>query len=355
MAKRLRIAAVLLVISAAVLAVGCGVKAPPTPSSQLAPMAPPMVDLKPVADGVQVSFNVPSAPTPARAVEEIRLYYGYLPLTGDPACPPCPPRLRKYHRFDLQAKTKGKGKPDPMEGGRFMYLDRGAPLNQEAVYQVMFIDASGRKSQLSALARLARLQPAAAPINLTAAPGDTSVTLAWDEVKLSADGKTLTDMAGYIVMRKGPDGAKQLNERPLSKPALIDKTVVNGKEYSYRVHAVRGFKGQNLPGQGSAWIAATPRDQKPPAPPTDLAAASAADGIYLRFTPSTSGDTAGYHLYRKGKTGPWVKINQELLVENVYVDKGVKPEQQYYYRIQAVDEAGNASDFSEVLDIVHLP
>jgi hypothetical protein len=342
-----------LVISAAVLAVGCGVKSPPTPSSRLAPVAPAGVEVKPVAEGMLVSFNVPSAPTPSRAVEEIRLYYGYLPLTGDPACPPCPPRLRKFHRFDLNAKAKGK--LNPMEGGRFEYLDRNAPLNQEALYQVMLIDASGRASKLSPLARMPRLLPAAAPASLTAAPGDSEVILAWDEVKLSADGKSLTDLAGYIVMRKGPDGTKQLNERPLKDAALTDQTVVNGKKYSYRVHAVRKFGDKYLPGHGSPWAVATPRDMKPPSPPSDLAAASTAEGVYLRFTPSASADVAGYYVYRKGKGGAWAKISEELVVENVYVDKGVKPEKLYYYRVQAVDEAGNASDFSEVLDIVHLP
>ncbi|MCB2226543.1 MAG: hypothetical protein KQH53_07680 [Desulfarculaceae bacterium] len=355
MARRLSLAAILLIISAALLAGGCGVKAPPTPSSQLAPVAPGNIEVKPVAEGMQVSFSVPGAPTPARAVEEIRLYYGYLPLTGDPACPPCPPNLRKYHRFDLPAKPQKKGQASAQEGGRFVYLDRSAPVNQEALYQVVLIDAAGRASGRSPLVRMPRLLPAAAPASLSAAPGDGQVVLAWDEVKLSADGKTLTDIAGYIVMRKGPDGTKQLNERPLTKPALTDKTVTNGAQYSYRVHAVRGYKDKNLPGVGSAWAQVKPTDKTPPAPPSDLAAASAKEGIYLRFTPSASADVAGYYVYRKGKTGPWTKVNESLLVENVYVDKGVKPEKAYYYRITTVDEAGNESQFSEVLDIVHLP
>ena len=149
MATRLSIAAVLLIILAAVLAAGCGVKAPPTPSNQLAPVAPGNVTVKPVAAGMEVSFDVPSAPTPARAIEEIRLYYGYLPLTGDPACPPCPPHLRKFHHFTLPAKPAKKGQASAREGGRFVYVDRGAPVDREALYQVMLIDASGRKSDTS--------------------------------------------------------------------------------------------------------------------------------------------------------------------------------------------------------------
>ncbi|MCF8031536.1 MAG: hypothetical protein K9K66_01930 [Desulfarculaceae bacterium] len=355
MARRLSIAAVLLVISAALMAAGCGVKASPKPSSQLAPIAPGNVLVKPVPAGMEITFDVPSAPTPARAVEEIRIYYGYLPLTGDPACPPCPPHLRKFHRFTLSAKPAKQGQPSSQDGGLFVYVDRSAPVDREALYQVMLIDASGRKSGLSALARMPRLLPAAPPARLTATPGDGEVVLAWDEVKLAADGRELDDITGYIVMRKGPEGAKQLNERPITEAGLIDKTVVNGKFYSYRVYAARGFGKMNLPGQGSAWAKVQPSDQMAPKPPTDLAAASSKDGVYLRFTPSASPDAAGYLVFRKGKQGSWAPVTEELLVENVFVDKKAKAGEAYYYRIQAVDESGNASEFSEELEIVHQP
>lgn len=352
MANRLRAVALLVIISAAVMAAACGVKSNPTPSSRLIPATPANVVLKPTGEGMLISFNIPAAPTPSRAVEGIKIYYGYLPLTGDPACPPCPPRLRKFYDFALQ---KGKSKVDPMEGGRFQYLDTAAPMNMEAVYQVVLVDASGRVSKPSPLMRKPRLPSAAAPMNLKVTSGDNEVILAWDEVKLSAKGEKLTDVSGYIVVRKGPEGTKQLNERPLIMAMLKDQTVVNGKQYSYQVFATRAFRDQHLPGQGSHWAKAAPKDMKPPAPPSDLAGASTADSIYLRYTPSPDRDVAGYHVYRKAKGGQWTKISQSLVVENVFIDKGVKPEKVYYYRVQAQDEAGNLSQFSEVLDIVHLP
>ena len=352
MARRLRAVALLLAISAVALTAACGVKSNPTPSSKLVPATPTTVALKPTGEGMLITFNIPAAEKPGRAVEEVKIYYGYLPLTGDPECPPCPPRLRKFYSVEL---LKGKSKIDPMEGGRFSYLDTAAPMNMEAIYQVVLVDASGRVSQASPLVRKPRLTPAAAPMNLKATSGDNEVVLAWDEVKTTADGQVLKDVSGYVVLRKGPEGLKQLNERPLTMAMLKDQTVVNGKKYTYQVFAVRGYRNQNLPGQGSAWAAAAPKDMTPPGPPSDLAGASGQDGIYLRFTPSPDRDVAGYNVYRKTKTGQWVKANQKLVVENVFIDKNVKPQQAYYYRVQAVDEAGNLSRFSEVLDIVHLP
>lgn len=352
MARRLRAVALLLAISAVAITAACGVKSRPTPSSQLIPATASNVVLKPTGQGMLVSFNIPAAPNPSRAVEQVKIYYGYLPLTGDPACPPCPPRLRKSYDFEL---LKGKSKVDPMEGGRFTYLDTAAPMNSEAVYQVVLVDASGRVSKPSQLMRKPRLLAAAAPLNLKATSGDNEVILAWDEVKFSAQGQRLSDVSGYIVLRKGPEGTKQLNERPLTMAMLKDQTVLNGKQYSYQVFATRAFGDQHLPGQGSEWVQAAPKDMTPPAAPSDLAGASTKDGIYLRYTPSQAGDVKGYHIYRKTKGGPWTKVNESLVIENVFVDKGVKPEKAYYYRVQAVDEAGNLSQFSEVLDIVHLP
>ncbi len=343
----------LMVITVVALAAGCGVKAPPVPSSQLAPPGVSNLRAVPQTDGMLVSFDVPSAPTPSRAVDEIYLFYGYLPLTGDPACPPCPPKLKKYHKFDMV--KKGEKEADKMKGGRFQYLDKNAPPNKEAVYQVMLVDASGRKGPRSSFLRMPRLMGAAAPQGLKAKAGDSVVSLVWEEVTTLTNGQKATDISGYIVFRKGPDGEKQLNARPLTKPRFVDRTVANGKTYTYRVHAARKFRERNLGGEGSAYISAKPTDMKAPAAPMNLAGASLKDGIVLRFTPSPDADVAGYNIFRKTKGGKWQKVNTAVVIENTFIDKGVKNEVQYYYKVQALDAAGNASGFSEVMDIVHLP
>lgn len=354
MARRLMAPTSLLAMLALVaLAAGCGVKTPPQSSSYLAPPPAQNLTAEPRADGMLVSFEVPSAPTPQRAVQEVRLYYGYLPLTGDPDCPPCPPRLRKYHEFNLT--QMGESPTVRMDGGRFKYLDRNASLNKEAVYQVVLIDAAGRQSLPSGLLRQPRLLGAAAPTGLTAKAGDKVVSLSWQKVTTLTNGQPARDLAGYLVSRKGPDGEKKLNLRPVKEPEFVDQTVANGQSYSYQVFAARKFRDLNLPGAGSAWVSAKPGDLQPPKPPQDLAGASAKEGIYLRFTPSPDMDVAGYYIFRQNKGGAWEKITEALVTENVYVDRTVQTEVQYYYKVQAVDEAGNASEFSEVMDIVHLP
>ncbi len=343
MAGRLTIA--IGILAALLLMAGCGVKTPPLASSEIAPR--PVRDLRaiPRADGVEVSFSVPRADKPRRRITQVRLYYAYLPLTGDPACPPCPPRLHRFHRFDLTGQASKL-----MEGGRFAYLDRRAPLGKEAVYQVVLVDAAGRVGRPSGLARAPRVTPPPPPAGLKAEPGDTMIKLSWQGGKVAPD--EADGLAGWVVWRKGPDGARRLNQRPLREPALIDRSVVNGQSYTYRVASVSRVGGRLVYGDYGPALEVAAKDQTPPAPPTDLMAMTQPSGVFLRFTPSPDQDTAGYIIYRaEKKNGPWRRVSPELVVENVFMDQGADPKKVHYYRVVAVDEAGNQSKPSQVLEL----
>lgn len=347
-----KIMAMTLALGMLAWAAGCGVKLPPVTRESVSPKRVTDLKTEVVPQGVAVTFSVPSAPTPKRAVDEVRLYYGYLPLGGDPDCPPCPPRLRKFHTFDL---SKNATPQKLMDGGKFKYVDTAAPMNMQAVYQVVLFDASGRPSPISTPVRAPRVAPAAAPGGLTTQAGDGQVTVLWEQVTALTNGEAISDVAGYVVVRQGPEGEKTLNERPLEEPKLVDKTVANGATYKYRVHAVRQVGEAQLTGQASDWAEAAPRDMAPPSVPTDLAGVSQAEAIYLRFTPSPEKDTAGYLVHRAAADGQWVRVTQESVRENFYIDGDVEAGEVYQYKVQAVDEAGNISEFSEVYEIKYQP
>lgn len=347
MAKGIRNWLVLLALTA--VAFGCGVKAPPRPSSEMAPPVVTGIKAMPKAAGMEVSFGVPQTERPAQRVVKVVLFYGYLPLTGDPACPPCPPRLRRHRDFDLTGPAA-----ELMDGGRFLYLDKAAPMGKEAIYQVVLEDASGRLSKPSALARAPRVMPPKAPANFKTVPGDGAVALSWQSQALVA--KDADGLAGFVVFRTGPDGAKQLIARPLRGSSLNDRTVVNGQAYAYKVAAVERIKGVLVYGSYTGEISVTPKDAAGPKPPSDLMAVPVDAGYMLRFTPSPDQDTAGYVIFRaRSAKGPWQRANEGLVMENTFVDRGADPKKKYYYRAQAVDEAGNLSEFSEVLTAMPEP
>jgi hypothetical protein len=354
MARRVVVFA-LMSLMALALASGCGVKAPPVPRTQVAPAKVKDLKAEAVHNGMKITFTVPQVNKPGRAVTDVRLYYGYIPLTGLPDCPPCPPKLRKYHDFELDGEDAVL-----MEGGQFTYLDKDAPMGKEAIYQVLLKDAWGRVSVPSNLARTPRVKAAAAPKGLKTKPGDGVVELVWEGFKVDSeklkDAAQLDILAGYALFRKGPEGVMQINTKPILTPTFIDKSVDNGEVYMYQVAQVRKIKGRNVTGARSAWMEALPKDQAAPGAPSDLAGAPAKDGLYLRFTPSPSQDTAGYFVYRKNKKGgDWKKVTMEPVKENTFIDVDVKPRAVYLYKVQAIDEAGNLSQFSEEMEIEYVP
>lgn len=352
MAIRLRfIAGLSLVLVAAIFAAGCGVKAPPTARSEIKPAEVMDLTAEVEADGVRVAFTVPEGDRPSQAIELVKLYYGYLPLGGDPDCPPCPPKLKEFHQFNLKAQTPQTAKL--MEGGRFAYMDKDAPMNKQSVYRVVLIDMSGRVSDISAPVRAYRVDPAAAPAGIKASVEEGAVILEWQEVKTLASGAETSDVVGYFIWRSDPEGERQLNMRPISEVTFTDKTVEKGKPYGYKVQAVRNVQKTLAGGDYSQIVSATPKDTAPPAPPTELRGISQEEGAYITFSPSPDEDVEGYVVYRKlkGPDSSWVQVSQELIVEKSYTDGGALKGETYLYRMQSVDTSGNASEFSEVVEI----
>jgi hypothetical protein len=328
---------------------GCGIKSPPIESSKLAPQASGTLEASPVPQGVRVGFKIPSADSPSQRIEEAILLRGYLPPEGDPDCPPCPPRLTKKVVFDLTRKLKG------LEGDQFTWLDEEAPENRQAVYQVILVDAAGRKSPPSGYARAFRLPPPAPPKGLTARMGENQVSVRWMPVTTLAKGGPLPGAAQYVVFRRGPDGIHQLSSRGQSSTDLTDKTVITGQKYAYRVAAARVFGNHQIVGDPGPWVTASEREGQALRPPSGLMGASQTDGIYLRFTPSPDREATGYLVQRATqKEGPFKTLNQQPVLENTFVDHDSKPGLRVY-RVLAVGEMGDESEPSETLEIRHQP
>lgn len=75
--------------------------------------------------------------------------------------------------------------------------------------------------------------------------------------------------------------------------------------------------------------------------------ATISHSVSLTWTPSTSGNIAGYNIYR-GTTsgGPYTKVNTALISPTAYADTSVGAGQTYYYVATAVDTSSNESGYS---------
>ncbi len=84
-----------------------------------------------------------------------------------------------------------------------------------------------------------------------------------------------------------------------------------------------------------------------PAVPEGVSAAKTQGGdVALSWDPVAANSVTGYGIYRAtSPDGPYEQMN--ITLSTGYRDDDVDPQQNYYYRVIAIDELGNASDFSD--------
>jgi len=85
-----------------------------------------------------------------------------------------------------------------------------------------------------------------------------------------------------------------------------------------------------------------------PAAPRNLYAIPSNQQVTLRWNPNTESDLHKYNIYRD-TTSPATTLIDSVVgtpPDTFYIDTGLTNGQIYYYRVKAVDDAGNESDFS---------
>ncbi|UCE37652.1 MAG: fibronectin type III domain-containing protein [Thermoplasmata archaeon] len=92
-----------------------------------------------------------------------------------------------------------------------------------------------------------------------------------------------------------------------------------------------------------------PIDDPPPdAPIQPTLKVLGKDKIEITWTPNTESDMDHYIIQRAtSPDGPWINVTNASRDETSFTDSGLEPGASYYYRIIAVDEAGNESPHSQ--------
>jgi len=123
-----------------------------------------------------------------------------------------------------------------------------------------------------------------------------------------------------------------------------------GTTYLYTVRTVAQYGAEIVESADSAPVFVTPRDIFPPAAPTGLEIAiipstqQVAAYVELSWAISPEGDLAGYSVYRGDREdAAGERVSPEILLSPTFRDISVQPGRRYYYRVSALDRAGNES------------
>src|SRR5204863_7046147 len=130
----------------------------------------------------------------------------------------------------------------------------------------------------------------------------------------------------------------------LTATSFVDITAQVGEHWFYKITAVDFSANES---SFSAAADATRTDTTPPAVPGTLTATAQTDGIKLSWGAVGDVDLAGYRIYRSSSdTGTFDALNGGQLVTGgatMLTDTNVAPGERWYYRVTAVDAAGNES------------
>jgi len=350
-------------VSACALLAGCAVPGEPTGRHPLVPVA--VADLAGRQSGSEVAltFTVPtqSADRDHASLTEtpaIEIYRATLPTgsTADRKTPWRPVYEIPSGRVDSYKKGGHIEFRDPLTAD-----DLDNPAGHLFAYMVRTRVTKAHASEDSNFFTVHVYPPPVVPRDLRVSVTESAIVLSWTE---SSEPSGATS-GGYRVYRGEVESGQEtlppdLSQAKLKSPLELlgpststdfsDTHFEFGKTYLYAVRSVAQFGSESVESGDSAPIAVTPRDVFPPAAPGGLEAAiipatpQAPSYVELSWAISSEGDLAGYYVYRSdSEDTPGERINTEILPSPAFRDISVVPGRRYFYRVSAIDRAGNES------------
>jgi hypothetical protein len=354
-------------LSACALLAGCAAPGDPSPRHPVVPV--PVADLAGRQSGSEVilTFSVPTRSTDREslaATPGIEIYRAALPpgATADRntawrlvyAIPP--------ERVDSYVKDDHFEFRDPLTPD-----DLGHAAGSSLAYIVRTRAAKARASGDSNIFAARIYAPPAAPAGLRVSVTESAIVVSWAESQPPSGASS----GGYRVYRaeieSGQEPAPQdLSQAKLKSPMELvgpsastdfsDSQFEFGKTYLYTVRSVAQIGADLVESADSAPAIVTPRDTFPPAAPRGLEVAmilatpQAPAYVELSWAISSEADLAGYYVYRSdAEDTPGERINSDILPSSAFRDISIAPGKRYFYRVSAVDRAGNESPKSSAV------
>lgn len=229
------------------------------------------------------------------------------------------------------------------------YDDLVDEMGQVYTYAVATLDKAGNENRTEG--RFVEVRDVKPPVQVRnlKAVADTGV------IKLTWFPNPEKDLKGYHVYRmaktKAGGDTIQVTRFPVTQPSYNDTLPKVAKNtFLYCVSAVDTSYNE---GMKSIPATAFLPDPEPPQVPTLKAIRKESETILIVWLPNLELDLAGYIVYRAtqehGPDSIWKPLMERPLSakDTTFADRHMEAGQAYYYRVQALDQAGNRSAMSD--------
>ena len=228
-------------------------------------------------------------------------------------------------------------------------------------YAIRYVNSAGQRAAYSNFFLMEPAAKVAQPPTVIKTGNEYSeaaITLTWVAPAKNIDGSTPVNLLGYNVYRtivsKPEAESKPLNPEPVTATQYQDKKFKFGEKYVYFVRSVSlGTEAKQVESLDSNSIELSQTDIYPPTAPS-LAPPGVAPGrISLFWSANSEPDLAGYIVFRS--TDPnlakdkWTRLTRDIYTKTTFTDTNVETGKTYYYYVVAIDNAGNPSDYSQVV------
>jgi len=352
---------------ACALAAGCAAPGEPTARHPVVPVAVSDLASREYGAAFALTFTLPARSMDREALAEhptIEIYRAALP-------PGAAPDKKTAWRL---AFTIPSEQVDPyLKAGHIEFHD---PLTADdfaraagssMAYKVRTRAARARASEDSNIVMARIYAPPEAPRDVHVSVTESALVVNWMEAAVPPGSSSRVYRVYRAEIESGQENpAQDISKAKLKTPLELAGTSPSTEfrdshfefatPYVYTVRSVAQFGADLVESADSAPALVTPRDVFPPAAPSNLeitiisATNQAPAYIELSWGISPEGDLAGYSVYRsEAEDSPGDRVSTEILPSPTFRDISVMPGRRYYYRVSALDRAGNESPKSSAV------
>jgi hypothetical protein len=310
--------------AACALLAGCGYVGEPLPPALN--IATPIADLRAIeyGDHILIDFTIPAMTTeglPLPRIERVDLRIGATVTPFD------------INRWSAGAQEIPVQRNEP--GAAQAQTSASAWIGKDVAIGVRIVNRKGRASEWSNLASVHVVAPVPKPLAVKAAPDPQGVQLSWS-----------SPAAHFRIYRRAPDQQAPSLLGTSDQAAYLDKTAEYGKVYEYLVQAVENGAESEVSSATSIPF----RDIFPPQAPAGLNGIAGIGAIELVWERNTEPDLRGYRVYRAPEGGQFA-VAAEFAEGPAYSDRQIEAGKKYRYAVTALDQSGNESAKSNVVEV----